>query len=101
MIDSFRHFFCWYCSLNSAQDDKFIQELKLFFRELMKTPRNEFDNIMKIYYLKDLREELSELEGNKDKFKSNEMCDATELYDVILTKIHQNLSKSPNGTKSS
>jgi hypothetical protein len=67
----------------------------------MKTPKNEFDNSTKIYYLKDLRDELATLDGYKNKFEIGEMCDATELYDVILTKVHENLSLAPAGTVSS
>lgn len=100
MIDSFRDFFVWYWSLYYAQDDKFIQELKCFFNEIMKTPKNEFDNNMKIYYLKDLRDEIAKLEGYEGKFNIGEMWDATELYDVILTKVHENLSLAPAGTVS-
>jgi hypothetical protein len=98
MMDSFRDFFIWYSSLFDAQDDKFIQELKCFFNEIAKTPKNEFDIQMKIYYLKDLRQELSTLEGYENKFNIGEMWDATELYDVILTKVQANLTKAPAGT---
>lgn len=101
MIDSFRDFFVWYCSLYYSQDDRFIQELKCFFHEILKTPKNEFDNAMKIYYLKDLRDELAKLIGYENKFNIGEMCDATELYDVILTKVHENLRSAPAGTISS
>lgn len=67
----------------------------------MKTPKNEFDNQMKIYYLKDLRDEIANLVGYENKFNIGEMCDATELYDVILTKVHENLRLAPAGTLSS
>lgn len=56
---------------------------------------------MKIYYLKDLRDELAKLVGYENKFNIGEMCDATELYDVILTKVHENLRAAPAGTISS
>ena len=98
LIDSFRSFFIWYSSLYYTQDDKFITELKCFFNEIMRTPKNEFDNAMKIFYLKDLRDELAMLEGYESKFKIGDMCDATELYDIILTKVQENLCLSPKGT---
>lgn len=98
LIDSFRSFFIWYSSLYYTQDDKFITELKCFFNEITRTPKNEFDNSMKIFYLKDLRDELAWLEGYESKFKIGDMWDATELYDIILTKVQENLSLSPKGT---
>lgn len=100
LMDSFRSFFMWYSSLYYTQDDRFIGELKSFFSEIMRTPKNEFDNSNKIYYLKDLRDELAKLEGYESKFNIGDMCDATELYDVILTKVQENLSVAPEGTVS-
>lgn len=69
MIDTFRHFFSWYSSMNSANDDAFIQELKCFFREILKTQKNVFDNNLKSFYLKDLRLELSKMENYSEHFQ--------------------------------
>lgn len=100
-IDSFRNFFVWYSMLYSHHDSQFIKELKQYFNHVINTPKNEFDNENKIYSLKDLRQELQRLEGFEGKFNIGDMCDATELYDVILTKVQENLSKAPDGTLSS